>query len=139
MRAPPSGARRWACWAGSSTKPPCRLLPALPRATTMPKCGAPPPAPLAWPLQYRRARSAPPSSPRCAVRPGGGGEKAAPRPGSSAPPDAAPALIAALDDGYWQVRLRAARALGQLGATAAIPALGTALQHEVSNLRKEAA
>jgi len=53
--------------------------------------------------------------------------------------EAAPALIAALDDDYWQVRLRSARALGQLRAGAAIEGLGLALAHEISNLRKEAA
>ncbi len=52
--------------------------------------------------------------------------------------DAVPELVAALDDAYWQVRLRAARALGLLRQAEAVPALGTLMAHEVSNLRKEA-
>jgi HEAT repeat protein len=48
-------------------------------------------------------------------------------------------LIKAMGDGYWQVRVRAARSLGRLKAAAALPALCQALTHEISNLRKETA
>jgi HEAT repeat protein len=54
-------------------------------------------------------------------------------------------LVAALDDDYWQVRLRAVRALGQLrspiqgGDLNAAPAVAALLTHTISNLRKEAA
>mgnify|MGYP003341265172 CR=1 FL=1 len=48
-------------------------------------------------------------------------------------------LVAALDDDYWQVRLRAVRALGQLRDAAAAPAVAPLLSHPISNLRKEAA
>jgi HEAT repeat protein len=44
-----------------------------------------------------------------------------------------------MDDAAWQVRLRAARALGRLGDAAALPALVAALAHPQGNLRKEAA
>jgi HEAT repeat protein len=44
-----------------------------------------------------------------------------------------------LQDTYWQVRLRAARALGCLRLPRAVPALIDALSHSMSNLRKEAA
>ena len=49
-----------------------------------------------------------------------------------------PDLIAAMDDDYWQVRVKAARSLGRLKARAAVPALAEALTHPMSNLRKEA-
>jgi HEAT repeat protein len=55
-------------------------------------------------------------------------------------PGSAEGLIAALLlDEYWQVRLKAAHALGQIKARAAVPALLQALDHAMSNLRKEAA
>jgi HEAT repeat protein len=44
-----------------------------------------------------------------------------------------------MEDEYWQVRVKAASGLGRLGDTRALPALGGALGHPVSNLRKEAA
>jgi HEAT repeat protein len=43
------------------------------------------------------------------------------------------------NDAAWEVRLKAARALGRLRAIEAIPALIAALSHAVANLRKEAA
>ena len=49
-----------------------------------------------------------------------------------------PDLVRAMDDEYWQVRVKAARSLGKLKARAAVPTLCQALQHAVSNLRKEA-
>ncbi|CAM2152795.1 PBS lyase [Pararobbsia alpina] len=49
------------------------------------------------------------------------------------------ALIASLEDPYWQVRIQAARALGRLRDPSAIAALTIALGHSISNLRKEAA
>ena len=48
-------------------------------------------------------------------------------------------LINAMDDHYWQVRIRAARSLGRLKAVSALDILSAALNHEISNLRKEAA
>jgi HEAT repeat protein len=55
-------------------------------------------------------------------------------------PASAEGLIKALLlDEYWQVRLKAANALGLLKARSAIPALLKALDHTISNLRKEAA
>jgi HEAT repeat protein len=48
-------------------------------------------------------------------------------------------LTAALDDNYWQIRLRAARSLGRLKYAGALPALLPVLTHPISNLRKEAA
>ncbi len=53
--------------------------------------------------------------------------------------ETAGALILSLEDPAWQVRVKAASALGKLRAVSAVPALGSALVHEVSNLRKEAA
>ena len=44
-----------------------------------------------------------------------------------------------MDDPFWQVRVKAAASLGTIGAVAAIPTLGTALTHAISNVRKEAA
>jgi HEAT repeat protein len=44
-----------------------------------------------------------------------------------------------MNDESWQVRAKAANSLGRICAVPAIPALGAALAHEVSNLRKEAA
>ena len=44
-----------------------------------------------------------------------------------------------MGDQSWQVRAKAANALGRIYAVPAIPVLGEALSHEVSNLRKEAA
>lgn len=49
------------------------------------------------------------------------------------------ALIRALDDAYWQVRVQAARALGRLRDPAASDALVRSLGHTISNLRKDAA
>ena len=43
-----------------------------------------------------------------------------------------------MNDEYWQVRLKAAESLGQLRDPKAVPALGAALDHPISNLRKEA-
>ncbi|MGH1574701.1 HEAT repeat domain-containing protein [Methylobacterium sp. P31] len=48
-------------------------------------------------------------------------------------------LIAAMDDPVWQVRTKAANALGRIRAAAAVDVLGRELTSEVSNLRKEAA
>ncbi|MCM3061047.1 HEAT repeat domain-containing protein, partial [Bacillus subtilis] len=48
-------------------------------------------------------------------------------------------LVAALDDDDWLVRLRAARALGQLRDAAAAPAVVALLSLAISNLRMEAA
>ena len=42
-------------------------------------------------------------------------------------------------DDAWQVRAKVATALGRIRAVPAIPSLGDALSHQVSNLRKEAA
>ena len=47
--------------------------------------------------------------------------------------------MAAMDDPYWQVRVKAARSLGQIKAVSAVHALAPSLQHDISNLRKEAA
>jgi HEAT repeat protein len=44
-----------------------------------------------------------------------------------------------MNDESWQVRAKAANALGRICALPAIPVLGQALAHDVSNLRKEAA
>ena len=52
---------------------------------------------------------------------------------------AADALVAALKDSFWQVRVKAARSIGQLKAETAIHALAPSLEHKISNLRKEAA
>ncbi|MDR2625384.1 MAG: HEAT repeat domain-containing protein [Zoogloeaceae bacterium] len=55
-------------------------------------------------------------------------------------PESAAGLIEALAlDKYWQVRLKAADVLGRLEARAAVPSLLKALEHTMSNLRKEAA
>jgi HEAT repeat protein len=54
-------------------------------------------------------------------------------------PSAAQALRGAMDDDHWQVRLRAARALGRLRDRGAVPLLIAALLHPAGNLRKEAA
>ena len=48
-------------------------------------------------------------------------------------------MIEALEDPYWQVRVKAARSLGQLKAVSAVHALAPSLLHDISNLRKEAA
>ena len=48
-------------------------------------------------------------------------------------------MIASLDDPYWQVRLKSARALGRLRDPSAGAALSGLLSHSISNLRKEAA
>ena len=48
-------------------------------------------------------------------------------------------LVRAMEDGYWQVRVKAARALGLLKAEAGLPALTACLKHPISNLRKESA
>ncbi|MGK7560501.1 HEAT repeat domain-containing protein, partial [Salmonella enterica] len=48
-------------------------------------------------------------------------------------------LLKALADDYWQVRLRAARALGRLRHRPAREALEALLGHPIGNLRKEAA
>ena len=47
--------------------------------------------------------------------------------------------MAALDDPYWQVRLRAVRSLGELRDRQAAAPIAALLQHSISNLRKEAA
>ena len=52
--------------------------------------------------------------------------------------EAVDALIAAMSDEVWQVRVKSATALGRLGSVKAIPALGANLIGDVSNLRKEA-
>jgi HEAT repeat protein len=44
-----------------------------------------------------------------------------------------------MEDDAWQVRIKAANALGRLKAVRGVPALGQNLMAEVSNLRKEAA
>nr|WP_261405663.1 HEAT repeat domain-containing protein [Chenggangzhangella methanolivorans] len=44
-----------------------------------------------------------------------------------------------MTDEVWQVRIKAANALGRLRAESAIEALGEALGSEISNLRKESA
>jgi HEAT repeat protein len=49
------------------------------------------------------------------------------------------ALIAALDDEFWQVRLKAVRRLGRLKAAQAAPWIAASLRHCQANLRKEAA
>ena len=48
-------------------------------------------------------------------------------------------MIASLDDPYWHVRLKSARALGRLRDPGAGAALARLLPHSISNLRKEAA
>ena len=48
------------------------------------------------------------------------------------------ALIGAMADEIWQVRIKAAASLGKLHDAAAIPALGAALDASSRNLRKEA-
>ena len=50
-----------------------------------------------------------------------------------------PALRAALEDEYWQVRLKAVRSLGRLGATVAAMEIGPMMDIPVPNLRKECA
>jgi HEAT repeat protein len=47
--------------------------------------------------------------------------------------------VHAMQDDYWQVRVKAARSLGLLKAEAGLPALVASLAHPISNLRKEAA
>ncbi|MBJ9665853.1 HEAT repeat domain-containing protein, partial [Burkholderia gladioli] len=54
-------------------------------------------------------------------------------------PAAVAALGAALEDPYWQVRLRATRALGLIGERSAGAGIAALLTHAISNLRKEAA
>ncbi len=49
------------------------------------------------------------------------------------------AMIEALADDYWQVRLRATRSLGRLRYVPALDALIDTLGHRISNLGKEAA
>ncbi len=67
-------------------------------------------------------------------------EEAAATLGKLLDPAGGEGLIDALSrDTYWEVRLKAANALGRLKAPAAVPALLAALEHAVSNLRKEAA
>lgn len=59
--------------------------------------------------------------------------------GASARAASGAALREAMDDPYWQVRLRAARSLGRLRDSAALGVLTEALLHQAGNLRKEAA
>ena len=49
------------------------------------------------------------------------------------------ALLAALDDDYWQVRLKSTRSLGKLRVAEAIDRIGPYLSLEQANLRKETA
>ncbi len=44
-----------------------------------------------------------------------------------------------MEDPVWQVRTKAANALGRIKAAAAVDVLGRALGSDISNLRKEAA
>jgi HEAT repeat protein len=53
--------------------------------------------------------------------------------------EAGPALVEALADDYWQVRVRATRSLGRLRYGPALQGLLGTLEHSISNLRKEAA
>jgi len=48
-------------------------------------------------------------------------------------------LIAALADGFWQVRLKAIRSLGKMKIDRAVHPIGNCITHEQANLRKEAA
>jgi len=48
-------------------------------------------------------------------------------------------LLDALEDEYWQVRLKAARSLGKLGVVEAAPILGPMMATNIPNLRKECA
>jgi HEAT repeat protein len=52
---------------------------------------------------------------------------------------AAEALMARLDDPFWQVRLKAIRSLGRLKIGQATMQIVPSLAHEQANLRKEAA
>jgi len=52
---------------------------------------------------------------------------------------AVPSLIDAMDDEFWQVKVKAANSLGKLKDESAVDALGQALTFSISNLRKEAA
>jgi HEAT repeat protein len=58
---------------------------------------------------------------------------------SKAEVDAPDALIKALGDDYWQVRLKAARSLGARKIGKAVAAIGACLDHPQGNLRKECA
>jgi HEAT repeat protein len=49
------------------------------------------------------------------------------------------ALIAVLDDEYWQVRLKATRGLGRLKVRASLRKIASQLDHAEANLRKESA
>ena len=49
------------------------------------------------------------------------------------------ALRSVLDDAYWQVRLKAVRSLGKLGATEAAMEIAPLMDVPVPNLRKECA
>jgi HEAT repeat protein len=52
---------------------------------------------------------------------------------------AADALIAKLDDEFWQVRLKATRSLGRMKVAKAVLPICKGLSHEQANLRKESA
>lgn len=48
-------------------------------------------------------------------------------------------LITALDDEFWQVRLKAVRSLGKMKVDRAVEPIGQCINLEQANLRKEAA
>ena len=52
---------------------------------------------------------------------------------------AADALIKAIADEFWQVRLKAVRSLGRMRIARAVEAIGACLTHPQANLRKEGA
>ena len=116
MPMPPCAAKRSACLAGCKRRR-RRCRSSLPRRRAMPtpRCAAPPPARSAWLTAHDALRCCR----RCARRlsdavvDSARGSRHDARQAALAS-TAAPALARAMDDDYWQVRLRAARSLGRL-------------------------